>query len=304
MLAQTAAGDLGHEQVGTEHLLLGLSAEQHGLAGWTAWFTLDSLGRDCGALRAAVVRIVGRGERPTSGQIPFTAQATRAIELANVEADRRQGNFVGTEHVLLGLLDQLDAEPAGDVALQALTKLEITTGQLRETVERFMPPGKGGLWWVLRRVPSVEFGHGGGWIDVLELQADVGLRRLLVRAAAVAMDHKRTVIDTPDLLAAFIHLPEGAELVESGAVIPPPAGRPAAVAQERDWTRIEAGEHVLAALIAAQRQAVKQKRSTVTIDDLLLALAAEHASLLRREGWEIGALRALLEQRRDPGDSS
>jgi ATP-dependent Clp protease ATP-binding subunit ClpC len=115
VLAEGMARNLGHPKVGTEHMLLGLIAERDGLAAWT----LDSVGLDLEGLCAMVVRIVGRAEEPTAEQLPFRRQATCAAELANVEVERRRLNFVGTEHVLLGLLDQLDADPDDDVLLFA-----------------------------------------------------------------------------------------------------------------------------------------------------------------------------------------
>lgn len=81
VLAEGMARNLGHSKVGTEHMLLGLIAEREGLAAWT----LDSVGLDLESLCATVVRIVGQAEEPTARQLPFTRQATCAVELANVE---------------------------------------------------------------------------------------------------------------------------------------------------------------------------------------------------------------------------
>jgi hypothetical protein len=303
VLAADAARELGHEQIGTEHLLLGLSAEQKGLAGWATGFTLDSLGRDFEDLYATVARIAGRRERPTAGQLPFTPQAIRAIELAGVEIDCRGLNFVGTEHLLLGLLDQLDAEPDGDIALRALSDLNVTPRQLRETVERFVPALRGGPSWMLRRMHGIQFrgARGAGWIDVLTLQAEAPLRVLLIRAAAAAMDAGQVVIKAADLLMAFSGLPDGAELLREAGVTPVVAQRTGMV--DRDWIRINADKQVLAALIAAQRGAVERDARVVGIDDLLLALVTGQRSLLSRTGWEIGALRRPLEQRLEQKDA-
>jgi ATP-dependent Clp protease ATP-binding subunit ClpA len=303
VLAHDAARELGCRQVGTEHVLLGLLAEGEGLGAWA----LESLGLDLERVRAAVVRIAGRGDGPRVGQVPFTWQAKCVIELANVEVDRRRLSFVGTEHVLLGLLDQVDADPDGDVALLALIELNVTSEQIRMTAERFVPERGAGLSWMLRRAPGVEFRgvRGAGWIDVLSLQPEVHLRRVLVRAAVAAMDDERAVIELRDLLAAFGHLREGAEMLSSARVIAPDL-RPSAAAEPpvHDWTRIDAGDHVLAAVMGAQRRAREDARTTVALDDLLLTLATEQAGLLSRSGWEVSPLRSLLEQRRqhhDPG---
>jgi ATP-dependent Clp protease ATP-binding subunit ClpA len=288
------------EAIDTEHVLLGLIAEREGLAAWA----LGSLGVELEETYEAVGRLVASGRGPMVGQVPFTPRAKRVIELANVEVDRRRLNFVGTEHVLLGLAAELEQDPDDDVALRVLSEKNVTPQQIRAIVERFVPIAKGGLSWMLRRTPGVEFRgiHGAGWIDVLELQPDVHLRRLLVRAAAAAMDDERRVIEVRDLLAACSDLPEGAQLLDGAGVTAPRTHQPSTAATERDWTRIDAGEHVLAAVIGAQRRTRENKRSTVMLDDLLLALATEQASLLSRSGWEISALRTLLERRREPPD--
>ncbi|MHB8694901.1 MAG: Clp protease N-terminal domain-containing protein [Solirubrobacteraceae bacterium] len=302
VLAQEAARDLGHREIGTEHVLLGLLAEREGLAEWT----LRSLGVDLERVHAIVVRLVGSAEKPTVGQIPFTRQAKCVVELANVEVDRRHRSFVGTEHVLLGLVAQLDADPEGDVAFRVLSELKVTPEQIRAAVERFVPVGAGGLSWMVCRSPGVGFRgvQGAGWIDVLSLEPRVHLRRLLIRAAAVAMDADRTVIETHDLLAAFSELPEGAELLSSLGVTPARSERPAAGPNERDWTRIDAGERVIAAIASAEKRALENQQQTVTLDDLLLTLAVDQASLLSRSGWDVGPLRAALEQRRQRPDST
>jgi hypothetical protein len=106
------------------------------------------------------------------------------------------------------------------------------------------------------------------------------------------------VIEAGDLLTALNGLPEGAELLQDAGVTTPPTQRPAPPT-ERDWTQIDAGQQVLAAAVGAQRRASEENRSTVSLDDLLLTLASEQATLLSRSGWEV---RALLQRRRQqPG---
>ena len=268
MLAEDAARELGCERVGTEHVLLGLLAEREGLAAWA----LESLGIELEKARAVVGRLVPSAGKSTVGQIPFSRQAKCVMELANIEVEARRLNFVGTEHVLLGLCDQLEAEPESDIAVGVLSESDVTPAQVRDTVERFVPQGAAGWSWMLRRTPGVEFRgvRGAGWIDVLSLQPDVRVRRLLIRAAAAAMDADRTVIEVGDLLAALSELPEGAEILESSGVAPARERQAAAAPRKRDWTRIDAGEQVLAALVGAQRRALENEQSTVTLDDLLL----------------------------------
>ena len=102
VLAQEEARRLGHDRLGTEHLLLGLLAEGEGIAGRAlgrAGLTLD-------AARAGVEEITGRGHQAPEGRIPFAAPAKKALELALCEALELGHNYIGTEHLLLGLLKE------------------------------------------------------------------------------------------------------------------------------------------------------------------------------------------------------
>ena len=89
-----------HNYIGTEHILLGLLREEEGLAARV----LESLDITVERVRAQVVRIVGSGEEVTSGQIPFTPRAKKVLELALREALSLGHNYIGTEHILLGLV--------------------------------------------------------------------------------------------------------------------------------------------------------------------------------------------------------
>ena len=98
--AQEEARTLKHNYIGTEHILLGLLREEEGLAARV----LESLDITVERVRAQVVRIVGSGEEVTSGQIPFTPRAKKVLELALREALSLGHNYIGTEHILLGLV--------------------------------------------------------------------------------------------------------------------------------------------------------------------------------------------------------
>jgi ATP-dependent Clp protease ATP-binding subunit ClpA len=100
VLAQEESRTLRHAQIGTEHILLGLLREEEGLAARV----LESLDITVERVRAQVVRIVGSGERVTAGQIPFTAHGKRVLELSLNEALSLGHNYIGTEHILLGLV--------------------------------------------------------------------------------------------------------------------------------------------------------------------------------------------------------
>jgi ATP-dependent Clp protease ATP-binding subunit ClpC len=99
VLAQDEARGLKHNYIGTEHLLLGLLREEEGLAARV----LESLDVTIDETRAQVARIVGQGDEVGAGQIPFTARAKKVLELSLREALSLGHNYIGTEHVLLGL---------------------------------------------------------------------------------------------------------------------------------------------------------------------------------------------------------
>jgi ATP-dependent Clp protease ATP-binding subunit ClpC len=100
VVAQDEARALRHNFIGTEHILLGLLCQQDGLAA----HVLTTLGIGVEAMRAQVARIVGTGDEPTSGQIPFTPRAKNVLERALEEALALGHNYVGSEHILLGLV--------------------------------------------------------------------------------------------------------------------------------------------------------------------------------------------------------
>jgi hypothetical protein len=100
VLAQDEARALRHNYIGTEHILLGLLREEEGLAARV----LASLGINVEEVRAQVARIVGQGDEVTTGQIPFTPRAKKVLELALREGLALGHNYIGTEHILLGLV--------------------------------------------------------------------------------------------------------------------------------------------------------------------------------------------------------
>src|SRR5688500_10238368 len=134
VLAQEEARTLKHNYIGTEHILLGLLREEEGLAARV----LESLDITVERVRAQVVRIVGSGEEVTSGQIPFTPRAKKVLELALREALSLGHNYIGTEHILLGLV----RENAG-VAARILLDFDADSEKIRNEVIR-MPSGPGG----------------------------------------------------------------------------------------------------------------------------------------------------------------
>jgi len=127
VLAQDEARALKHDYIGTEHLLLGLLREEEGIAARV----LRDLGVTLDDVRERVLAIVGPGEGGTAGQIPFTPRAKQALELALRESLSLGHNYIGTEHILLGLM-RADA----GVAAQILGALEIDSERARAAVIR------------------------------------------------------------------------------------------------------------------------------------------------------------------------
>jgi ATP-dependent Clp protease ATP-binding subunit ClpC len=114
VLAQQEARLLKHNYIGTEHILLGLVRESDGLAAKA----LEALGIGLDAVREQVEEIIGRGQKSPSGHIPFTPRAKKVLELSLREALQFGHNYIGTEHILLGLIREGDG-----VAAQVLVKL-------------------------------------------------------------------------------------------------------------------------------------------------------------------------------------
>ena len=125
VLAQDEARGLKHNYIGTEHLLLGLISEGDGVAAKA----LETMGIKGEAVRASVIEIIGEGEKPVEGHIPFTPRAKRVFELSLREALQLGHNYIGTEHLLLGLLKEGEG-----VAAQVLTKQGADLAQVRQTV--------------------------------------------------------------------------------------------------------------------------------------------------------------------------
>src|SRR5215472_6431872 len=112
VLAQQEARMLSHNYIGTEHLLLGLLHD----GGGTAASALESLGVTLDAAREQVREIIGEGEQPQQGHIPFTPRAKKVLELSLREALSLGDDHIGTEHLLLGLLEEADGAGAQVVA--------------------------------------------------------------------------------------------------------------------------------------------------------------------------------------------
>ncbi|MGI8938147.1 MAG: Clp protease N-terminal domain-containing protein, partial [Iamia sp.] len=125
VLAQGEARLLNHNYIGTEHILLGLIHEGEGVAAKA----LESLGISLEAVRKQVEEIIGQGTQSPSGHIPFTPRAKKVLELSLREALQLGHNYIGTEHILLGLIREGEG-----VAAQVLVKLGADLSRVRQQV--------------------------------------------------------------------------------------------------------------------------------------------------------------------------
>ena len=125
VLAQEEAKLLNHNYIGTEHILLGLIHEGEGVAAKA----LESLGINLDSVRQQVQEIIGQGQQAPAGHIPFTPRAKKVLELSLREALHLGHSYIGTEHLLLGLIREGEG-----VAAQVLTKLGADTNRVRQQV--------------------------------------------------------------------------------------------------------------------------------------------------------------------------
>ena len=135
-LAQDEAQRFNHNYIGTEHILLGLVRETEGVAARV----LDGLSVDLTKVRSAVEFIIGRGERPAQGEIGLTPRAKKVVELAVDEARRMNHTYIGTEHLLIGLLREGEGVAAG-----VLESLGVNLEKVRAETHRILSnSGSGG----------------------------------------------------------------------------------------------------------------------------------------------------------------
>jgi ATP-dependent Clp protease ATP-binding subunit ClpC len=145
VLAQEEARLLNHNYIGTEHILLGLIHEGEGVAARA----LEGMGINLESVRSQVVEIIGQGSQAPSGHIPFTPRAKKVLELSLREALQLGHNYIGTEHILLGLIREGEG-----VAAQVLQQLGAELHKVRQTVIQLLSGVQG--------EESTPAGHPGG----------------------------------------------------------------------------------------------------------------------------------------------
>src|SRR6266446_6902584 len=134
VLAQEEARILNHDYIGTEHILLGLLREGEGVAAKA----LESLGISLEAVRQHVGKITGQGQQAPAGHVPFTPRAKKVLELSLREALQLGHNYIGTEHILLGLIREGEG-----VAAQVLVKLDADPSRIRQQVIQLLQGSQG-----------------------------------------------------------------------------------------------------------------------------------------------------------------
>ena len=191
VLAHEEANGFKHDYIGTEHILLGLLRDREGMAA----AVLGSFEITVERVRGEVVRTVGVGETTVAGQIPFTPRAKKALELALQEALSLGQSYIGTEHILLGLVALNEGPTTRILNDFDVSPEQIRTGVIR-TLSRAGPP---------LRAP-VELGQEqerAGFDEWIRVGPGAGARRLLVVAAGRALDDGRSEIESRDVLLAL-----------------------------------------------------------------------------------------------------
>jgi ATP-dependent Clp protease ATP-binding subunit ClpA len=191
VLAQEEAALLNHDYIGTEHLLLGLAHEGQGVAAKA----LESLGIRLEALRSQVEEAIGRGQRTPSGHIPFTPRAKKVLELSLRESQQLGHNYIGTEHILLGLVREGEG-----VAAQVLVKLGTDLTRTRQQVIQLLSGSAGGPEEALGTRPVPE--------DLHEVEEQLAQVRKQKEAAIDAQDFGQAAAlrDTEKQLLMRLHL--------------------------------------------------------------------------------------------------
>jgi hypothetical protein len=177
-LAEEEARMLNHNYIGTEHILLGLIYEGEGVGAKA----LESLGISLEAVRQQVEEVIGQGQQVPSEVIPFTPRAKKVLELSLRESLQLGHTYIGTEHILLGLIREGDG-----VAAQVLVKLGAGLNQVRQQVitlvsgqqpqpDRLLPQASAPVTGVQARLDAIEARLGAIDVHLTAVEQRVGLR--------------------------------------------------------------------------------------------------------------------------------
>jgi hypothetical protein len=248
-LAQEEARALGHDHVGTEHLMIGLVREEEGLAA----HVLRDFGIDADRMRDAVIRILGRGEGAPRGQIPLTPRSKKVLELGLREAAAMGHNYVGTEHLLLGLVREREGVGAriladagadeGTVSAQVVALLQgpvrVVPSAIREGVRPLALRSREVDWPAALLGAAASFAEGRGratavrvtltdgerfFLEAVEPGAGEGLLGLVAYPDEAGDAGTRLVLVRPEAIArADVVVDEQGDRAFMGVRQPPPA---------------------------------------------------------------------------------
>jgi ATP-dependent Clp protease ATP-binding subunit ClpA len=252
VLAQEEARMLNHNYIGTEHILLGLAREGEGVAAKA----LESLGISLDAVRQQVEEIIGRGQEAPSGHIPFTPRAKKVLELSLREAQQLGHNYIGTEHILLGLIRE-----GSGVAAQVLVKLGADLNRARQRVVQLLHGYQGedvtGEGLPLSDDPLTPADS----LDrrLVAIERWVGLRpdlHDLDQEIARVRREKEAAIDRQDFEASAALRDQEKQL------------RATLIRQEKEWTEAAAGRLPLAQELARVKAELERLRAVLREHDI------------------------------------
>ena len=294
VLAQAEARGLKHNYIGTEHILLGLVREEQGVAARV----LQSSGVTVELVREQVVQIVGPGEDPSAGQIPFTPRAKNVLELALRESLALSHNYIGTEHILLALLRVNES-----VGFRVLVDCDADPVKLREQAITLagLPSNRtegGSLGSLGSSSSSPEAEIDPGWLD--------GLPAVLKPLGAWIRTDLGRPPDVGDLLLAIVCVPDtpaADALNELGIDVDELSGR-IERARARNRTDSQALAQRMTEVSVAKELAIEQQRfdEAASLRDQERELSEQARAQQRRRMDAVGELCRRLSTPRSPDD--
>ncbi len=261
--SQEEAQRLGHNYIGTEHLLLGILREDDGVAARA----LNSLNVTLSEVRRRVESMVGRGEGETGAQAPFTPRSKKVLELALREALQLRHNYIGTEHILLGLLKESDG-----VAVRILSNLGADPDAVRSEILRML----GGDWARAPRIHDQEIVAGEGTARVDDVRSGTFRARvegLVVQVRCGATDEERATPQPLRVNLSYLYEAwEGDDLyrtVDYGTVIE----EVAKLLEREEFQLLETGAQMVGKHVLGEFPPIR--KVTVTITKLRLPIDRE-----------------------------
>jgi len=244
VLAQEEAVRFGHSYIGTEHLLLGLIREDEGVAARA----LGSLNVTLSKVREQVESIVGYGEEKMGGQAPFTPRSKRHLEFALREALRLGHNYIGTEHILLGLVSENEGNAA-----RVLSNLGVNPDKVRREVVRVLSGGQEAVAGSIDRSADTRSTVFRARVEGLVVEAHCGVtdeERAQLQSLRVDLDYSYGAGEGDDLSGT----------VDYGAIIEDIAG----LVEREEFRLLETGARMVGEHVLDRFQAVWKVNVTVT----------------------------------------